>query len=384
MQNRPQFLASIQEQLSIHPVCGLLGPRQCGKTTLAKEIVNLQKADREIHVFDLEIPQDSMSLSEPMRALEKLKGLVIIDEVQRAPEIFPVLRVLVDRHPENRYLILGSASRDLIKQSSESLAGRIGYVELTPFHASEGCQIEQLLIRGGFPRSYLAPSDSWSYKWRESYIQTFLERDLPALGFQIPPMTLRRFWMMLAHVHGQLLNLHDLSTALGVSGHTIRRYVDILTGTFMVRVMVPWFENIQKRQIKTPKLFFRDNGLLLTLLSIKNESSLRRHPKLGAIWEGFALEQIIQSLALRPEEVFFWRTHNGIELDLLIFHEGERWGFEFKYADAPTLTKSMHQSLNELKLDRLYVIYPGERQYDLHDKISVMGLSEWVRTLHTT
>ncbi len=382
MQSRPKFLELIQQQLALHPVCALLGPRQCGKTTLALEFS--KNYAQPVHHFDLENPEDMVFLSQPMRILEQLSGLVIIDEVQRLPGLFPLLRVLVDRNqrsenPLTRYLILGSASRDLLKQSSETLAGRIGYIELTPFQLEEVSDAKLLLARGGFPRSYLADTADASYLWRESYIQTYLERDIPNLGFDIPALMLRRFWMMLTHVHGQLLNMHTLATSLGISGPTVRRYLDILAGTFMVRLVPPWFENIHKRQIKTPKLFFRDSGLLLTLLGIHSTDDLLHHPMLGAIWEGFAMEQVIQSLGLRPEEAFFWRTHNGAELDLFTLPSGQRIGFEFKFADTPRTTKSMHQALEDLQLAHLYVIYPGQRTIVLTEKVTAMGLEQWVR-----
>lgn len=376
MITRDYFINRLYEQLKVHPVVALLGPRQCGKTTLAKQIG--EGYSEAVHHFDLENPDDLLALTEPMRVLERLKGLVIIDEVQRLPALFPILRVLADRH-QAQYLILGSASRDLIQQSSETLAGRIGYIELTPFQLREGCNAQELLVRGGFPRSYLADSGNESYLWREAYIQTFLERDIPSLGFQVAPLMLRRFWIMLTHVHGQLLNMSTLATSLGISGHSIRHYLDILAGTFMVRVMPPWYVNIQKRQVKTPKLYFRDSGLLLALLGLRSEESMLRHPSLGAVWEGFALEQVIQTLELRPEEAFFWRTSHGAELDLLTFREGKSIGFEFKFADAPKTTKSMHQALEDLQLEHLYVIYPGPREIPLTDRITAIGLDKWVQ-----
>lgn len=383
MQSRPKFLAHIQTQLQLHPICALLGPRQCGKTTLALEFA--KQSTQTVHHFDLENPEDMVFLAQPMRVLEQLSGLIIIDEVQRLPELFPLLRVLVDKQQRSensstRYLILGSTSRDLLKQSSETLAGRIGYIELTPFQLEEVWDAELLLSRGGFPRSYLADTPEASYLWRESYIQTYLERDIPSLGFNIPPLMLRRFWMMLTHLHGQLLNMNTLGTSLSISGHTVRRYLDILAGTFMVRLLPPWFENIHKRQIKTPKLFFRDTGLLLTLLAIRSRDAMLHHPMLGALWEGFALEQVIHSMDLRSEEAFFWRTHTGAELDLFTLKTGKRIGFEFKFADMPRTTKSMHQALNHLRLDHLYLIYPGERTIVLTEKITAMGLNRWVET----
>ncbi|MBI1954075.1 MAG: ATP-binding protein [Proteobacteria bacterium] len=368
---RHRYLERIKEHFSVHSVCGLLGPRQCGKTTLALQFSQIFSGD--VHRFDLENPDDLESLSNPMRILEKLKGLVIIDEIQRLPNLFPILRVLVDRQ-QAKYLVLGSASRDLLQQSSESLAGRIGYIELSPFHLKEGVEVTPLLIRGGFPLSYMAETDRASLLWRDSYIQTFLERDVPSLGFSVPPMQLRRFWMMLVHIHGQQLNVHQLGTSLGISGHTARSYLDILEGTFMMRILQPWFENISKRQVKTPKIYFRDTGILLALLKIASEEQLLHHPLLGHIWEGFALEQTLQALEIRREEAFYWRTSHGAELDLLIQYQGKQLGFEFKFADAPKRTKSMHMAATDLKLNHLYVIYPGKRDYSLEDYLSVISI----------
>jgi len=377
---RPIFLGEISDQLRIHEVCGLLGPRQCGKTTIAKMYAKIFKGN--VYRFDLENPEDLEAIKTPLRTLEKLEGLIIIDEIQRAPELFPVLRVLADRK-QARYLILGSASRDLIRQSSESLAGRIGYIEMTPFSIAEGCEEIKLLNRGGLPDSYLAASNSGSVKWRKAYIRTFLERDIPALGFNIPPILLQRFWMMLSHYHGQIFNMDQIGKSLSISGHTARRYLDILAGTFMVRLLPPWFENLGKRQIKKPKLYIRDCGLMNTLSRIENEEDILTHPLKGAIWEGFALEQIIEYLRLDSEEAFFWRTQNGAELDLLVFKNGKRYGFEFKYADAPKKTKSMYIAPGDLKLDHLYIIYPGQREIFLDQKITAIGLTPFIvnRTL---
>ena len=370
MLNRSHFINRLKEQLRIHSVAALLGPRQCGKTTLASQLAEDYPAS--IHHFDLENPSDLFALTEqPMRVLERLNGLVIIDEVQRIPALFPILRVLVDRK-QAHYLILGSASRDLIQQSSETLAGRIGYIELTPFQLREDCISSDLLVRGGFPRSYFADSEHDSYLWREAYIQTFLERDIPNLGFQVPPLMLRRCWMMLAHVHGQLLNMNTLATSLSVSGHSIRHYLDILAGTFMVRIMLPWYSNIHKRQVKTPKLYFRDSGLLLALLGLRSEEAMLRHPSLGAIWEGFALEQVLR--LAKPDEAYFWATHQGAELDLLMLKGRQRVGVEFKRADAPKVTPSMRIAMHDLKLDALYVVYPGAHRFSLADGVEAVPL----------
>jgi predicted AAA+ superfamily ATPase len=377
MIERINFLNLIRDHLRVHPACGLLGPRQCGKTTLANAFAAEYRG--EVHRFDLEDPRDLLSLSNPMIVLEQLKGLVIIDEIQKLPDLFPILRVLIDRNQAS-YLILGSASRDLIKQSSETLAGRIGYIELTPFCISEGCDANKLMMRGGFPRSFLANSDKDSYLWRESYIQTFLERDIPNLGFSIEPMLLRRFWMMMTSVHGQMLNIDNLSKSLSIPNRTVRHYIDILSGTFMMRHMQPWFENISKRQVKTPKMFFRDSGILLALLGIDTENALMRNQHLGSVWEGFALEQVIQFFNKRPEEVFYWRTQDGAELDLLIFVQGQRLGFEFKFSDIPKTTKSMHIALSDLRLDHLFIISPRGVYRPMQERISMLGLEELHKT----
>lgn len=371
--DRFRYLERINEQFQIHSVCAVLGPRQCGKSTISKAFA--EKFRGETHFFDLENPDDFQALQNPMRVLEVLHGLVVIDEIQLVPDLFKVLRVLCDKK-QSQYLVLGSASRDLIKQSSETLAGRIGYIELSPFHLMEDTNSKRLLVRGGFPLSYLASTDQASMLWRESYIQTFLERDIPALGFNIPPQKLRRFWIMMVHVHGQQLNLHGIGNSLGVSGHTVRSYLDILEGTFMLRVLQPWYENLGKRQVKTPKTYFRDTGILLALLKIENTAQLLRHPMIGSIWEGFALEEILQALEIRAEEAFFWRTSHGVELDLLINYKTKKLGFEFKFSDAPNPSKSMHIACKDLSLDHLYIVYPGKRTHSIDSEISVLGIED--------
>lgn len=374
---RPYFLRQIKDRFSVNPVVALLGPRQCGKTTLAQQF--LQTREESIHYFDLENPLHLAKLQEPMLALESLEGLVVIDEIQRRPELFPILRVLVDQHKKRKFLILGSASRDLIAQSSETLAGRISYLECTPFLLSEVEQSQNMLYRGGFPRSLLAEHDQGSYQWREDYISTFLERDIPNLGFKVPARTMRRFWMMLAHYHGQTLNSSELGGALGVAHTTVRHYLDILIGTFMVRELTPWLANIQKRQVKMPKIYFRDVGLFLALLQIRTMEELSFNPKLGSAWEGFAMEQIIGLHNVASESCFYWGVHQQAELDLLVLVEGKKLGFEFKYQDAPTLTKSMRIALDCLELDVLYVIYPGKSSYRLNEQVEVIGLDEYVQ-----
>jgi hypothetical protein len=373
MFKRPYFIDQISFQYNIHSVCGLLGPRQVGKTTLAKQFA--QKYEK-ITFFDLENPIDLARLQNPMLTLGELDSdLIVIDEIQRIPELFPVLRVLVDEKPR-KFLILGSASRDLLQQSSETLAGRIGYIELTPFSVAEVHEQKKLWLRGGFPRSYTAKTNEESYAWRQAYISTFMERDIPNLGFQVPAAQMRRLWMMLAHNHGNMLNMSEIAASLGISHHTVRNYTEILAGTFMVRILEPWFENIGKRQIKTPKIYIRDSGLLHALVGIKSQDDLHVYPRLGASWEGFALEEIIKINHAQPEECFFWAVQSSAELDLLIIKNGKRIGFEFKYTDAPTLTKSMFIAMEDLKLDHLYVIYPHNVSYPLSNKISVHGLED--------
>lgn len=368
---RFSFYQQINDQFEVHSVCGLLGPRQVGKTTLAKEFASTYNNPI---FFDLENPVHLLRLEDPLLALTNEEhDLVIIDEVQRRPELFPILRVLVDERPR-KFLILGSASRDLLQQSSETLAGRIGYVELTTFSIAEVEDITKLWVQGGFPRSYLATNTA-SYRWRKSYITTFLERDIPTLGYNIPPMLMRKLWMMLAHYHGQMLNASEIGRSLRLSYHTVQKYMDILAGTFMIRLLMPWFENISKRQIKSSKLYIRDSGLLHALLDIRDEKQLHIHPKIGSSWEGFALEEIIKEHHAAPEECYFWATQAGAELDLLIVKDGKKVGYEFKYTDAPKITPSMRTAIQTLQLDHLYVVFPyKEDGFPLADKITARGL----------
>lgn len=383
MISREIQIKSISKLFRSHSIVGLLGPRQCGKTTLAKEYLHsLEKQHKiESHLFDLEDPTDLARLSSPKLALEPLKGLIIIDEVQKRPDLFPILRVLADRTPKKtRFLVLGSASRELIRQSSESLAGRIAYLELTPFTLDEVEDTKKLWLRGGFPLSYLAKTLENSTDWRKAFITTYLERDIPALGIQIPPVQLRKFWLMLSHYHGQIFNYSELARSMDVADTTIKRYLEILVGTFMIRSLQPWYENIKKRQVKAPKIYFRDSGIFHTLLGIQQEKDLSHHPKLGASWEGFALETVIRLYKATPEESYFWATHNQAELDLLLLKGNKRHGFEFKYTDSPTLTKSMRIAEQDLKLDSLTVVYPGKESFPLDKKIQAVGL-EKVETL---
>lgn len=372
---RTSYLRRITELFRVHRVVAILGARQCGKTTLARQFVRRLKSSSARTLLDLEDPTQLALLENPKLALGELRGLIVLDEIQRRPDLFPFLRVLVDEErKDRRFLILGSASRDLIRQGSESLAGRIAFIELPPFSWPEVKDLRRLWVRGGFPRSYLARSRGASFEWRKAYITTFLERDIPALGINVPPAALRRFWMMLAHYHGQILNLSELGRSLAVADTTIRRYLDVLTGTFMVRQLQPWFENIGKRQVKSPKIYLRDSGILHALMGPQDEQALRTHPKLGASWEGFALEQVLNVLQAAPEETYFWATHGGAELDLLVFHKGKRLGFEFKYTDSPRLTPSMKTAREDLHLDELTVIHPGKERFPLAEGIRAVGL----------
>ncbi len=374
---RTHYLSLIEQAFEVNPAVALLGPRQCGKTTLARAFIkDWPGGFNQANYFDLEDPFHLDRLgNNPKVALSMLNGLVVIDEIQRIPELFPLLRVMID-DPENplKFLILGSASRDLIRQSSETLAGRISHLEISGFSLREQADVKTLWHRGGFPRSFLAKSEKISADWRKSYISTFLERDIPELGFQIPASTMRRFWSMLAHYHGNIFNASELGNSLGVSHTTVRRYLDILTGTFMVRELKPWFENLGKRQVKQPKIFMRDSGLLHSLLGITDEVSLMNHPKLGASWEGFALEQIILQHDARPEECYFWGVHNQGELDLLIVKDGKKHGFEFKFSQSPKLTSSIQMAMTSLALDSFEIIVPIKVNYPLAPGVVVRGL----------
>jgi uncharacterized protein len=366
------YLDQIDYQFSIHSVCGLLGPRQVGKTTLAKEYA---KKFERVYFFDLENPIDLGRLENPMLSLSAIKTeLIVIDEIQLRPDLFSVLRVLVDEDKNRKFLILGSASRDLLRQSSETLAGRIGYIELPPFSIEETGVYTNLWLRGGFPRSFLADTNEQSYSWRQAYISTFMERDIPQLGFNIPPILMKRLWMMLAHNHGNILNASELGRSLDLTHHTVKKYIDILIGTFMVRQLQPWFENISKRQVKSPKLYIRDSGILHTLLSIPTYELLHVNQKLGASWEGFATEQIISRYHMQSEECYFWATQSDAELDLFFIKDGKRLGFEFKYTDHPKVTKSMLIAIESLSLDHLYAVFPHNQTFPLTEKITAIGL----------
>jgi hypothetical protein len=369
---RPALRQSIERVLQRSRVVALIGPRQCGKTTLARQFVSVQS----INYFDLEDPVSLARLDQPMTALQDLGGLVVIDEIQRRPDLFPVLRVLCDRAPlPARFLILGSASPDLLRQSSESLAGRLEIINMTGFSLAEvgaSAQMEHWR-RGGFPLSFLAATETDSVAWRRSFVQTFLERDLPQLGVTIPAATLFRFWSMLAHYHGQIWNAAEAARSLQVSESTARRYLDLLQGVFMVRQLQPWYANIGKRQVKSPKIYFRDTGLLHSLLGMRNELEVLTHPKSGASWEGYVVEEVLK--AVEPDEAYFWATHGQAELDLLLFKDGRRVGVECKRVDAPRLTPSMRIALQDLALDHLVVVYPGARAYPLADRVDVLPLA---------
>ncbi len=376
MTNRKTDVELVRVALKRSRIVALLGPRQCGKTTLARQFV---PADA-LNYFDLEDPASLARLSEPDTALRPLKGLVVIDEIQRRPDLFPMLRVLADRRPlPARFLILGSASPDLLKQSSESLAGRLETVPLEGFRLADLGAVAQTRhwLRGGFPLAYTPRAEASSLAWRRQFLQTFLERDLPQLGVTIPAVALRRFWNMVAHYHGQIWNAAELARALAVNESTVRRYLDLLTGVFMVRQLSPWLENLGKRQVKAPKVYVRDSGLLHALLGIPNQRDLEHHPKVGASWEGYAVEEVLK--ALRPDDAYYWATHNGAEIDLVLFKNGLRIGVECKRADAPTLTPSMRIALADLKLDELHVVYPGAKRYTLAKRVEVVPLAELVR-----
>lgn len=371
---RPEALERIRRTFQVHPVAALLGPRQCGKTTLAR---HLAKEEAPSAIFDLENPIDRQRLSNPMRALGEVEGLVVIDEVQRQPELFEVLRVLVDRPgASTRFLILGSASPRLVSGVSETLAGRVGTIDLSGFSLDEvgAGQLDRLWLRGGFPRSFLAASEEASFAWREAFVRTFLERDIPQLGIAIPAESLRRFWTMIAHSHGQVWNASGIGRSLGVSDHTVRRYLDILAGAFMLRVLPPWYENVKKRQVKAPKIYLRDSGLLHALLRLRTRHDLLGHPKLGASWEGFALEQILTAIETR--DAYFWKTHAGPELDLLVMERGLRFGFELKHSEAPRVTRSMRSAVEALGLARLWIVVPGGAAWDVDERIAVLPLAE--------
>ncbi|HPR88992.1 MAG TPA: ATP-binding protein [bacterium] len=382
---RTEQIKQVRHLIESHPVVGIIGARQVGKTTLARQVA--EQIAGGAAFFDLENPEDLARLSDPMLGLKGLKGLVVIDEIQRLPGLFTVLRVLVDRSDNNaRFLILGSASPDLLRQSSESLAGRIIYHELFPFSLLEvGSQEHRKLwLRGGFPRSFLARTLPLSDEWRKGFIRTFLERDIPQFGFNINATTLRRFLTMLAHYHGQLFNASEIGRSLGISHVTIRRYLDMLSAALVVRQLQPWFVNIAKRQIKAPKIYLADSGLLHSLLNIKTANELEGHPKVGASWEGFVIEQLVIQLGLDYSDCFFWGTYSGAELDLLFMRGQKRIGVEIKRTTTPHLTASMHSTLETLKLTHLYVIHAGDHSFPLADQVHAVSFSHLLHEFDPT
>lgn len=375
---RPGYLDAIQTAIERSPITALLGPRQCGKTTLARMIPSAA-------TFDLESQPDVRRLANPEMVLGAIEGTVVLDEIQRMPALFETLRVLVDR-PGNRarFLILGSASPGVVRGASETLAGRVEFVELAGFDMTELHEndIDKCWMRGGFPRSFLAKSEGNSIAWREGFIRTFLERDIAELGFSLPSDAMRRFWTMLAHQHGQTWNGSQIGRSMGLSDKTVRGYLDVLTGTFMVRQLQPWHENVKKRQVKAPKIYIRDSGILHALLGLESMDDLLAHPRAGASWEGFAIEQLLRNVG--RAQSFFWATHAGAELDLLVLHRGKRYGFELKFSEAPAPSRSMRIALSDLRLDHVWLVYPGKSGYPIDASISVIPLREVPALLHRT
>lgn len=373
---RSRALDAISWRFGFAPIVALLGPRQVGKSTLAAEFAKGWPAP--VHVFDLERPEDLRRLGDEWVAVERLTGLVVIDEVQRRPELFPMLRVLADR-PDlpAKFLVLGSASPQLLKQTSETLAGRISYVQLDGFDLGEvgAASSDALWLRGGFPRSFLAPDDSASFVWRRDFVKTFIERDLPQLRPEIPSAALDRFWRMLAHWHGQVWNGAKFAQNFGVSNHTVRRYLDLLSDTFVVRQLQPWHENLTKRQVKSPKVYIADTGLLHALLEIETPLGLERNPQIGASWEWFAMNQVIHRLGARADQCWFWATHASAELDLLVVGSDQRRGFEIKRTTAPSVTPSMRIALRDLRLDSLDVIHAGSETWQMSERLRAVALT---------
>lgn len=373
MIDRKNLYNFIKKTLDWSRAVAILGPRQCGKTTLARQFVSMKSGN----YFDLESAEGLSALQDPQSALSPLEGLVVIDEVQRRPDLFPVLRVLLDRQPlPAQFLILGSASPALLRQSSESLAGRLALMTISGFGLDEidPKKINSLWLRGGFPLSFLAKNDEASFNWRKDFVQLFIDRDLREQGIDIPTIALYRFWTMLAHSHGQIWNAAPFAASLGVSQHTVRRYLDILTGTYMIRQLPPWHVNIKKRQVKSPKIYFRDTGLLNVFLGLQNEVDILRHPQCGFSWEGFVIEQLIRILEI--DHPYFWATHQGAEIDLVFNKGGQMYGVEIKRQDAPRMSPSIKHALEDLKLERIAVIYPGMRRYSIHQQVDVVPFDE--------
>ena len=372
---RPDAMRRIARSFRVHPAVALLGPRQCGKTTLARLVAAREPVST---FFDLERDPDLRRLENPEQTLGPLGGLVVVDETQHLPPLFRALRPIIDRAAgRTRFLLLGSVSPTIVKGVSESLAGRIGLVDLAGFDLGEiGSEADWRVLweRGGFPRSYLQPDAPASWEWRENFIRTFLERDLPATGENVPAAALRRFWSMTAHYHGQTWNAAEFARALGRGETLAKRYLDLLVGAFVVRALPPWFENLKKRQVRSPKVYVRDTGLLHALLGIPSLAALTGHPKVGASFEGFAIEQVCTALSVR--DPCFWATHAGAELDLLVTRNGKRYGFEIKFSEAPRTTRSMRVAISDLRLERLFVVYPGEEAFVLDSRIEAFPVGE--------
>ena len=376
MIERGRHRAALERLIANNPVVGLVGARQVGKTTLAGDVAGRRSGPT--HFFDLESSADRARLADPLLALSSLRGLVVLDEIQRLPDVFPTLRVLADRVPRPaRFLVLGSAGPDLLRQSAETLAGRIAYYELPGFSIGEvtARQMRRLWLRGGFPRSFTMRSHADSYRWRVDFVRAFLERDVPQLAIGVPSATLDRFWSMLAHYHAQIWNGAELGRAFGVSHHAVRRYLDALEATFMVRSLQPWSANVKKRQVKSPKIHIRDSGLLHRLLNVATFEALERHPKVGASWEGFVIENLIHTLGVDSRECFFWATHTGAEMDLIVHVDGRLRGFEVKRTSAPRVTRSMRTALEDLPLDHVDVIHAGSETFPLAQRIRAVAAS---------
>lgn len=374
--SRPDIFDKINRAFRVTKIVCLLGPRQCGKTTIARKLFQVNKRkSQDSGYFDLEKPADIRALENPDFVLPHLKGLIVIDEIQRRPDLFPYLRYLNDEELDQRFLILGSASRELINQSSESLAGRITFIEITPFAINEIDNWRDLWLKGGYPRSYLLANED-SVLWREGYMRTYIEQDLASFGFVFQTDVLQKLWFMLAHYHGQIMNYSELAASLGVSQPTIKLYISYLSGSFMLRILKPWHENLQKRQVKSPKVYYRDSGLLHYALGINQYIDIFKHPKAGFSFEGFAMEEVIKHSRVPQESCYFWRSHNQAELDLLIIKNGKKYGFEFKLTEAPKITSVMKNILQELNLEHLTIIYPGDRIYQISNKVTVLPINK--------
>lgn len=373
---RTQLFKNLTKSLKQFKITILIGPRQTGKTTLAKEFIKTYKKNN-IHFYDLEDPTDFDLLDNPKLTLEPLEGIIVIDEVQRKPELFKYLRVKADQMlKSSRIILLGSSSRDLIEQASESLAGRINYIEVSGFSIEESNNIEKLFVRGCFPLSFFAKNEDASYQWRKAYSQAYLERDLKSLGIDLPPQSLRRMLEMMVGYHGQIFNASEIGKSLGFSHTTARKYLDILISSFLIRELKPWYESIIQRQVKQSKIYFRDSGLVNYFMGIHSKNDLSRNPKLGHLWEGFALEETVKIIGAENEDLYFWSLHQNGELDLLWLKENKKIGFEFKYTDHPKVSSSMIKALELLKLDHLYVVYPGTKKSKLHPNITLLPLGE--------